>query len=137
MPKLADAPPGNNVVSDAAWNELVREVRRLGRWNVKGGDFKSEPGGMLLDVRGGRSGFFPVKVEKTGGSDGDATTIASWTYTVRRQQWTGSGTSADFELGTVMAPVKPRPKGPMIFQADDTGYGVGFYDESGNFQLWD
>lgn len=137
MPKLTDAPAGPCVIDGAVWNELVREVRRLGQWRVTGADFKDEPGGFLLAVREGRGGLFPVRVEKDGGSDGSNVAIASWTYTVRRQDWPGTGTSADYELGTGMVQTRPRPVGKMTVQAGSLGYGVGFYDYSGAFVLWD
>lgn len=83
-------------------------------------------------------GVFPVRVEKTGGLDGTKTTAATWTYTVRRIDWTDAEnqTSADFELGTVVILVRPRPFGKATFQEDSLGYGIAFYT-AGVLQLWD
>lgn len=72
--------------------------------------------------------MFPVKVEQTGGSDGNNTTAASYTYTVR--SLTGA------TLGTGVAQVRPRPNGAVTVQAGSTGYGVAFYDGL-NLRLWD
>ena len=76
------------------------------------------------------TGLFPVQVEKTGGSAGTATVQCSFVYTARDL----SGRT----LGTNLAPVKPRPSaGKMVAQSGSAGYGVGFYDASGTFALWD
>lgn len=83
-------------------------------------------------------GLFPVKVERagTGNTNGTSSTPANYTYTVRRIEWTGSGTSADYELGTNVPQTRPRPNGPVTYQAGSTGYGVAFYD-GGTLKLWD
>ena len=75
--------------------------------------------------------FYPVTVTKTGGSDGTASTRASWTYTI---------TSIDgVELATAVAVVKTRPLGPMHYgdEIADPAYGLAFIDASGAWQLWD
>lgn len=82
-------------------------------------------------------GFFPVKVEKTGGADGSLGGAATWTYTIRRMDWTGSGTSADFELATVKSPQKRRPNGKASFPTGSTTVGSAYYDSTGTIQLWD
>jgi len=76
------------------------------------------------------SGLFAVRVEWTGGSDGNSTTAASWTYTVRDV----SGTAT---LGTVVGVERPRPNGKMTYQSGSTGFGVAFYDDDGTLRLWD
>lgn len=75
------------------------------------------------------AGYFPIYVEKTGGSDGTATSAASWTYTLRH--YTGAQT-----LATGAAQVRPRPNGQMTYQSGSNGIGVGFYQGS-NVALWD
>lgn len=75
----------------------------------------------------GIAGLFPVKVQKDGGSDGSASTAASWTYTVRDL---GGNT-----LGTTIAVVCPRPNGKMTYQSGSSGYGLAFYD-GGTLKLW-
>lgn len=82
-------------------------------------------------------GNFAVKVEKTSGSNSTSpSTTASYGYTARLIAWTGSGTSVDFELGTSLAPNKPREKGDRGFQSGTTGYGIAFYAGS-TLVLWD
>lgn len=76
------------------------------------------------------SGLFAVRVEQTGGSDGNSTTAASWTYTVR-------DVSSTVTLGTVVAVARPRPNGLMTYQSGSTGFGVAFYDDDGTLKLWD
>jgi hypothetical protein len=78
--------------------------------------------------------FFPVKVEKTGGSDGSTTTAASWTYTVRSMAWTG--TAGGVTLAEGAEQIRPRPNGSMKFQTGSTGVGVA-YREDGEVKLWD
>jgi hypothetical protein len=73
--------------------------------------------------------LFPVKVFQTGGSSGNKTTQADWTYTVKDIH--------GFELGTVMTPLKVRPEFGSIAAPPDDTYGTGFFDADGVFQLWD
>lgn len=76
------------------------------------------------------SGAFPVQVEKTGGSNGTATTPASYTYTVRDLQGN--------TLGTAVPVTRPRPNGEMTYQAGSSGYGLAFYASDGStLILWD
>lgn len=72
-------------------------------------------------------GFFPVKVSQTGGSNGNKTTAASYTYTVTTMD--GNTT-----LGEDVAVAKTRPNGTMTA---GSSYGMAFYDENGDIQLWD
>jgi hypothetical protein len=78
---------------------------------------------------GGAGGLFPVLVEKTGGSDGSLTTVASWTYTVYD--------FADTVLATAAPLGHPRPNGMMTYQAGADGYGLAFYGADGALVLWD
>lgn len=74
--------------------------------------------------------MFPVQIDQTGGSAGDATTQCSYTYTVRDL--------AGYQLGTGMTPLKRRPALGAMSPVDPSyGWGVGFYDYSGTFNLWD
>lgn len=77
---------------------------------------------------GGQAPMFPVKVEKTGGSNGTATTAASYTYTVR--------SLAGDVLGTGVSLARPRPAGAMVHQTGSSGYGLAFYDGT-TLKLWD
>jgi hypothetical protein len=72
-------------------------------------------------------GFFPVKVTQNGGSDGNKTTAASWTYDV--------SDLADNKLtgDTPIGQEKPRPFGTVTA---GSSYGVAFYDGS-TLKLWD
>lgn len=71
--------------------------------------------------------LFAVKVVKTGGSNGNKTTAASWTYTVK--------TLAGKTITTGTSLTRPRPKGTATVQADNS-YGLAFYDGS-TLILWD
>jgi hypothetical protein len=73
-------------------------------------------------VRGSRQsdrGMFPVYVEKDGGSNGNASAAASYTYTVR-----------DFDsfevLASNVAQVHPRAYGAVDYQAGTNGVGVAY-----------
>lgn len=71
--------------------------------------------------------MFAVKVTQTGGSAGTKTASCSYTYTVKDL--------ADQQLGASMTPQKARPwYGAM---KPGSGYGLGFYDASGTFYLYD
>jgi hypothetical protein len=88
----------------------------------------SSTGNQLALVNVGRlvnNSFFPVKVTKTGGSDGTNTTAASWTYTVKNLD--------DVELGTGVSLAKPRPYGKMTY---GSSHGLAFYDGA-TLKLWD
>lgn len=70
---------------------------------------------------------FPVKVTKDGGSDGNQSGAATWTYTVKDL----AGTT----LGTAVSPIKTRPNGKMTYAADNS-YAIAFYDGA-TLKLWD
>lgn len=76
-------------------------------------------------------GFFPVLIEKDGGTTlGDATTECDSTYTLRDQ--------ITYEtLATNAAQVRPRPVGTMICQSGSNGFGVAFYNGTNGVKLWD
>ena len=72
--------------------------------------------------------MFAVDLTQTGGSAGDKSTQASWTYTAKSL----SGET----LGTGLTPKRQRPTvGKM--QSGNGTVGLGYYDASGNFQLYD
>lgn len=74
--------------------------------------------------------LFPVQVDQTGGSAGNATTQCSFTYTVRDL--------SGYQIGTGMTPLKRRPAvGAMSAVDPSFGWGTGFYDTDGTFKLWD
>lgn len=129
------------VPSKEVWDVLATAVEKHDKLRVAAPlELRDTQSGPLLSVAvdSKRGVHFAVKVEKTGGTEvSSPTDTANWTYTVRRIDWTGTGTSADFELGTVVPQTKPRPKGKMIFQVGTTGYGVAFYNEAGTLILWD
>lgn len=70
---------------------------------------------------------FPVKVTKDGGSDGNQSGAATWTYTVKDL----AGTT----LGTTVSPIKTRPNGKMTYAGADS-YAIAFYDGA-TLKLWD
>ena len=65
-----------------------------------------------------------VNLSQTGGSNGNASTAATWTYNVT-DVFGGS-------LGTAMSPEFPRPKGTMTAAT----VGLGYYNTSGDFVLY-
>lgn len=81
-----------------------------------------------VSAGGASAVVFPVTVEKTGGSDGTATTTASWTYTVKNL--------LGQTIGTGVAVTRPRPNGKMTYQAGSAGFGLAFYSGT-TLKLWD
>lgn len=71
--------------------------------------------------------LFPVVVSNDGGSDGDASTAASYTYTVSFYAYLGS-----FATGVPLA--RPRPLGKMT---PGSGTGLAFWHSDGAIKLWD
>lgn len=69
-------------------------------------------------------GNFMVNLTQTGGSNGNKTTAATWTYTAKTLN---NATT----LGTVLSPNKPRPFGTQTAAT----LGVAYYDNTGTFQL--
>lgn len=118
--------------------DVIARVRGM-KISGPGVDFTNTNAGIActFDVQGfarGVAGLFPVKVEKTGGTNGTNTTAASYTYTVRSIGW--NGTDGGTTLGTGVAVSRPRMNGAVTFQAGSTGYGVAFMDGS-TLVLWD
>ena len=73
------------------------------------------------------NGFFPVKLELTGGAAGDATTACSFQYTVK--------TIWDAPLGNYMTPQwRPQNLGRLV--SGDGLIGQGYYNASGDFVLY-
>jgi len=71
----------------------------------------------------------PVKVTNDGGSSGDEDTQCDFTYTVK----TIYGTTIAEEV----TPLKARPATGALVAPSASSYGLGFWDENGDFQLWD
>jgi hypothetical protein len=74
-----------------------------------------------------RTGTFPVKIAKDGGSQGTQSAAATWTYTVK--------TLAGDTIKATVPLTRPRPVGTATVQADDS-YGLAFY-AGGDIKLWD
>lgn len=71
--------------------------------------------------------FFPVKLELTYGSAGDATTPCSFEYTVK--------TLNNVIIGNNMSPAwRPQNLGRLV--SGNGLIGQGYYDENGNFVLF-
>jgi hypothetical protein len=68
--------------------------------------------------------LFPVNLTQTGGSNGNKTTAATWSYTVNDL--------ASNQLATGVSPTKPRPSGTMTA----AGTGVCYYSGA-TLVLWD
>ena len=94
--------------------------------------FKDEDGieGVLVSLFASAGQLFPVKVYKTGGATGDKTTKCAYVYTVKALDETT-------ELGTSMTPAKPRQTVGYYTAPSDGDYGLGFYDATGTFVLFD
>jgi hypothetical protein len=85
--------------------------------------------GLVLLGAGARSDVvLGVWVEKDGGSDGNSTTAASYTYTVKTADQATT-------LGTTVAVTRPRPYGKVTYYASG-GYGLAFFDGT-TLKLWD
>lgn len=86
---------------------------------------------VLVSGGGGGGGMFPIKVSKVGGTQGDLTTAATWTYDVK-----------DLDgnvLGTAIELAHRRPLGTASFPSPDS-YGEAFYDNNDAdhpLKLWD
>lgn len=81
---------------------------------------------------------FPVRVVQSGGSAGDATTKATFTYVVRSL----FGEILDDTDTTPIRPEYQRPTGKLIAPTSsptDSGnpYGMAFWDENHILHLWD
>lgn len=83
---------------------------------------------MIVLIDAMASPMFAVSLTRSGGGDGTQTTPASWAYTV--QSLDNSVT-----LGTNVSLSRARPNGSMIAAA--SGFGMAFFDASGNLRLWD
>ena len=67
--------------------------------------------------------LFAVSLTQTGGSNGDKTNAATWTYTVK--------TLGDIELATGKSPQQTRPNGTMTAATR----GLAYYDADGSLML--
>lgn len=112
-------------------NAILRALRTFRVSFGEGIRYESNENGTLawVERQDVTAGFFAVQVEKDGGTDGDATTKATYTYTVRSL----SGVT----LGTLVPQTRPRPYGEMTFQTGDEGYGIAFYAADGSLKLFD
>ncbi len=72
----------------------------------------------------------PVQVMKDGGTDGNQTAAATWTYTI----FSLDG-SLTFASQTPLT--RPRPAGSSIPPSANPAYGLAFVDASGTWRLWD
>jgi hypothetical protein len=70
--------------------------------------------------------IFAVNLTQTGGSNGNASTSATWTYTAKTLD---NSTT----LGTVLSPQKSRPHGTMTAAT----LGSGYYNSSNAFTLYE
>lgn len=93
---------------------------------------RNESGVLRLILDGpGYGEPFGVWVENDGGSNGNATTMASWTYSAK-----DIGTGNTITYGTGLTPVAARPAVGTVTAGDDT-YGIGMYLPDGTFKLLD
>jgi len=144
IPRLTKGPPGlvrilNDLIDRA--ND-VRSFQGDGRHFV----FSNVGGSWLLRWTGPPiiapqpHSTFVVLVWRDGGTtDGDQSTQCDRTYNVRTLEATGPATGG-LGLGTGMTPKRVRHTIGKILVAATTGSGVegtGYYDASGDFQLYD
>jgi len=73
--------------------------------------------------------MFAVNLTKDGGTDGDSTTQASYTYTAK-------SLNDAVTYGTSLTPKKQRPAVGTVTSGDGL-IGLGYFDDAGNFQLYD
>lgn len=76
-----------------------------------------------------RRDTFAVLVTQTGGSSGGTASACTFTYDVTDL--------AGVSLGTAMTPARPRPTIGKMKAPSAGAYGIGFFDEAGDFVLWD
>jgi hypothetical protein len=123
LPSSANAVVFNVADIGGTWKITVGDYvqgRLIGRYS----DGTDTPPWLII-VNSYPKGLFPVKVTQTGGSNGNKTTAASYTYTVNDLN--------NDQLGTSIALAKSRPYG--LVTAGST-YGLAFYDGS-TLKLWD
>lgn len=78
--------------------------------------------------------FKLVRVEVDGGSNGTASTAASYTYRIRSKGW--NGTDGGTVIAENVAVARPRPNGAVTTQDGSTGFGIAFKDGT-TWKLWD
>jgi hypothetical protein len=80
--------------------------------------------------------LFPVLIKRVGGSDGNATTVASWTYDLYELADTGYVTKLNTSaLQPVRSPA--RMLEGKVTRPSDGSVGMAYIDAAGDIQLWD
>lgn len=87
---------------------------------------------VMIDTRPG--GPMLCRVQQTGGTQGNKTTPASWTYSLRSALTTGT---SETPFATNIGLAKPRPNGTATVQGGSDGYGLFIIDRTGAVKLWD
>ncbi|TXH55510.1 MAG: hypothetical protein E6Q97_08640 [Desulfurellales bacterium] len=80
----------------------------------------------MLVSRLARETIFPVVLTQTGGADGDATTQASWTYTIADLDSNTIATSQDIGAGD------HKWKRPAVGKVEKANFGLAYYDTDGD-----
>jgi hypothetical protein len=80
-----------------------------------------------------QAGVFPVRVTQRGGSQGDSSNAASWTYEVRD---IFSGEILEDTQNAPLAPEIQRPNIGRSQEANANDFGLAFYDETDTLKLW-
>lgn len=116
----------------------IQKIQRMWDWHRQYGlsrqqDELRKP----ARVFGGGSKFFDVRMVQTGGSPGDETTRASWTYQVIRDD-NDEEVATNFNPdGRPGSPNIGRFRRPAIGRMETADYGFGFQNDSGDFILID
>jgi hypothetical protein len=113
--------PGFHVGSDDGDVVWIRRVE-----TVKASDSNDSPHQWIFDVA---SKVFPVKLDQTGGSNGNDKTQASYTYDMMDLDEAG-------DLATALTPEKARPDAGKLEHGDGK-VGLGYMNEDNEPKLYD
>ena len=118
-------------LSGRSVKRIARTVQRVERSSVR----QPQKRDLHRSRRGvGTHGVFAVTISQAGGTNGDATSPATWTYHV----WPLGGDIEDAgsRLASDVALARPRSNGHLI-PPEPGGTGLAFRDENGDIALWD
>jgi hypothetical protein len=127
------------VIDTFTAGELQRMREKID--SVNGPNVKNEPRKITIGMQAippprppaPAVGLFLVKVKKTGGSDGNLTTAATWTYDVYFADSASLVSGERIDTGIAVYP--PRPKGLRDFAADGD-YAWAFRAPDKTLYLW-
>jgi hypothetical protein len=126
-------------LSGAAWNRMAETAERNSRLEVIGMRKEEGPGGTVFIGTPTSPQLFPVRIEKTGGVQGDKTFSATWVYTARPFSFVEEPASGEDDpiLSSNVHLFPDRPVGRMLYQEGKFGIGIAFYEVDGTLWLMD